>query len=152
MALVGVVMGSKSDADVMQETLDTLVKLGISYEVSVLSAHRNPEKVREYGMSACHKGLEVIIAGAGRAAHLAGVLAAWTTLPVIGVPLPDKELGGLDAQLSIICMPGGVPVAGMPLGSAGARNAAIFAAAILALKYDDIRKVYEQYRKELQEK
>ena len=152
MPLVGVVMGSKSDDEVMQPALDTLTKLGITYEVSVISAHRSPEKVRQYGLSARERGLEVIIAGAGRAAHLPGVMAAWTILPVIGVPLPDNELGGLDAQLSIIRMPGGVPVAGMPLGAAGARNAALFAAEILALKYDSIRQAYENYRQEMQGK
>ncbi len=152
MPLVGVVMGSQSDADVMQPALDTLAKLGVAYEVSVISAHRSPEKVREYGLTARDRGVEVIIAGAGRAAHLPGVMAGWTTLPVIGVPLPDNELEGLDAQLSILRMPGGVPVAGMPLGATGARNAAIFAAEILALKYDSIRQECEKYRKELQGK
>jgi len=150
--LVGIVMGSKSDAELMQSALDTLTKLGVEYEVSVISAHRSPEKVREYGLSARSRGLEVIITGAGRAAHLPGVMAGWTTLPVIGVPLPDDELGGLDAQLSIIRMPGGVPVAAMPLGAAGARNAAIFAAEILSLKYDNIREACEKYRKEIQGK
>ncbi len=152
MPLVGIVMGSKSDTEAMQPALDTLERLGITYEVSVISAHRTPEKVREYGLSAYDRGLQVIITGAGRAAHLPGVMAAWTILPVIGVPLPDNELGGLDAQLSIIRMPGGIPVAGMPLGAAGARNAAIFAAEILALKYENIRESCEIYRKELQGK
>ena len=150
MPLVGIVMGSKSDTGMMQPALDTLDKLGIEYETSIISAHRNPEKVRKYGLSARERGLEVIVAGAGRAAHLPGVLAGWTTLPVIGVPLPDDELGGLDAQLSITRMPGGVPVACMALGKTGARNAALFAAAILGLKYDKIRETYATYRQEMQ--
>jgi len=136
----------------MQVAEDMLNKLGIAYEVSVISAHRNPEKVREYGLSARERGLEVIITGAGRAAALPGVMAGWTTLPVIGVPLADSELDGLDAQLSIIRMPGGVPVAAMPLGTAGARNAALFAAQILSLKYETILAAYEKYRKEIQGK
>ena len=150
MPLVGVVMGSKSDAEVVQPALDALVALGIEYEASVISAHRNPEKVREYGLSARERGLEVIIAAAGRAAHLPGVLAAWTTLPVLGVPLPSGELNGVDALYSIVQMPGGIPVACMPLGSAGARNAAYMAAAILGLKHDGIRQAYEDYRRGLQ--
>lgn len=150
MPLVGIVMGSKSDAGMMQPALDTLDELGIEYEVSVISAHRNPERVREYGLSARDRGLEVIIAGAGRAAHLPGVLAGWTTLPVIGIPLPDDELKGLDAQLSIVRMPAGVPVACMALGATGARNAALFAAEILGLKYDRIEDTYEKYRRKIQ--
>jgi 5-(carboxyamino)imidazole ribonucleotide mutase len=143
-------MGSKSDAEAVQPALDALEALGIEHEVSVISAHRNPERVREYGLSARERGLEVIIAAAGRAAHLPGVLAGWTTLPVIGVPLASGELNGVDALYSIVQMPGGIPVACMPLGSAGARNAAYLAAAILGLKYDGIRQAYEEYRRGLQ--
>jgi len=150
MALVAVVMGSKSDADKLKVTLDTLSSLGIDYEVSVISAHRNPEKVRQYGLAARGRGIEVIIAAAGGAAHLPGVLASWTTLPVIGVPLATSELGGTDALYSIVQMPAGIPVATVAVGTAGAKNAAYLAAEILGLKHDDIRKAYEKYRSDLQ--
>jgi len=149
MPLVGIVMGSKSDADVMQPALDVLDQLGIEYEVSVISAHRTPEKARQYGVSARGSGLEVIIAGAGGAAHLPGVLASWTTIPIIGVPIPTSDINGLDALLSIVQMPAGVPVACVALGSAGAKNAAYLAAEILGLKHDKIREAYENYRGEL---
>jgi len=142
-------MGSKSDADVMQPALDVLDQLGIEYEVSVISAHRTPEKARQYGVSARGSGLEVIIAGAGGAAHLPGVLASWTTIPIIGVPIPTSDINGLDALLSIVQMPAGVPVACVALGSAGAKNAAYLAAEILGLKHDKIREAYENYRGEL---
>lgn len=149
MPLVGVVMGSKSDEPLMQPALDMLQQLGITYEVSVISAHRNPEKTREYGVKAERRGLEVIIAGAGRAAHLPGVLASWTTLPVIGVPLATSELMGVDALYSMAEMPAGVPVACVAID--GAQNAAILAAAILALKHEKIKKAYEEYRRSLSE-
>ena len=147
MPLVGVVMGSKTDEPLMQSALDMLKELGIEYEVLVMSAHRNPQKVREYALSARERGIEVIIAGAGGAAHLPGVLASWTILPVIGVPLPTTDLKGIDALLSIAQMPGGVPVAGVGIGAA--KNAALLAAEILGLKYDKIMKAYEEYRKKL---
>ena len=147
MPLVGIVMGSKSDAGLMQPALDTLNQLGIEYEVSVISAHRTPERTKEYGQKARERGIEVIIAAAGMAAHLPGVLASWTTIPVIGVPLPSGELKGVDALLSIVQMPGGVPVACVGIG--GAKNAAYLAAEILGLKHDKIRKSYEKYREEL---
>jgi len=150
MPLVGVVMGSKSDTEVMQPTLDTLKGLGIDYEVSVISAHRTPEKARQYGVSARSRGIEVIIAAAGGAAHLPGVLASWTTLPVIGVPLASSELKGIDALYSIVQMPAGIPVASMAIGTAGVKNAAYLAAEILGLKYDKIREAYEKYRNNLQ--
>ena len=149
MPLVGIVMGSKSDAASMQPALDTLNQLGIEYEVSVISAHRTPEKARQYGLGARERGLEVIIAGAGGAAHLPGVLASWTSIPVIGVPIPTNDIKGLDALLSIVQMPAGVPVACVALGSAGAKNAAYLAAEILGLKHDRIREAYESYRREL---
>ncbi len=149
MPLVGIVMGSKSDADVMQSARDVLDQLGMEYEVSVISAHRTPEKARQYGISARENGLEVIIAGAGAAAHLPGVLASWTTIPVIGVPIPTSDIKGLDALLSIVQMPAGVPVACVALGSAGAKNAAYLTAEILGLKHDKIREAYENYRGEL---
>ena len=147
--LVGVVMGSKSDEPFMQPALDMLQELGIEYEVSVISAHRHPEKTRQYGLNARDRGIEVIIAGAGGAAHLPGVMASWTTLPVIGVPLPTSELKGMDALISVAQMPGGVPVACVAIGSAGAKNAALLAARILGLKYDNIREALEQYRQGL---
>lgn len=140
-------MGSKSDGPLMQPALDMLDELGIEYEVSVISAHRTPEKAREYGQNARKRGLEVIIAGAGGAAHLPGVLASWTTLPVIGVPLARGELKGVDALYSMAQMPAGVPVACVSID--GAKNAALLAAAILSLKYDNIRDAYETYRQGL---
>ena len=151
MPLVGVVMGSKSDAETMQMTLDVLKELNIDYEVSVISAHRTPEKARQYGMEARSRGVEVIIAAAGGAAHLPGVLASWTTLPVIGVPLPSSDLKGIDALYSIVQMPAGIPVASVAVGAAGARNAAYLAAEILGLKYDGVIEAYEDYRSRLQE-
>ncbi len=150
MPLVAVVMGSKSDTEAMQPTLDVLKELGVDYEVNVISAHRTPEKARQYGLAARSNGIEVIIAAAGGAAHLPGVLASWTTLPVIGVPLAASELKGIDALYSIVQMPAGIPVATMAIGTAGAKNAAYLAAEILGLKYDAIREAYEQYRSNLQ--
>ena len=147
MPLVGIVMGSESDANLMKPALQALDQLGVEYEVSIISAHRTPEKAREYGQNARKRGIEVIIAGAGMAAHLPGVLASWTTIPVIGVPLPSSDLKGVDALLSIVQMPGGVPVASVGIG--GAKNAAYFTAEILGLKHDKIRKSYEKYRQEL---
>lgn len=149
MPLVGVIMGSKSDAPAMQPALDTLQELGIEYEVSVLSAHRTPDKVREYGLQARSRGLEVIIAGAGGAAHLPGVIASLTTLPVIGVPLASSELKGIDALYSIVQMPSGVPVACVGVGAS--KNAALLAAQILALKHDTIRKAVEEHRRKLRD-
>ena len=150
MPLVAVVMGSKSDEAVVQPALDALAALGIEHEVSVISAHRTPEKARQFGLSARERGIEVIIAAAGRAAHLPGVLASWTTLPVIGVPLGGGELDGVDALYSIVQMPAGIPVACVAVGSAGAKNAAYLAAEILGLKHDTIRRAYEDYRSDLQ--
>ena len=150
MPLVAVVMGSQSDAELVQPTLDVLTELGIEYEVSVISAHRTPEKARQYGLAAQGRGIEVIIAAAGGAAHLPGVLASWTTLPVIGVPLATSELKGIDALYSIVQMPAGIPVASVAIGNAGAKNAAFLAAEILGLKYDKIRQAYEKYRSDLQ--
>ncbi len=150
MPLVAIVMGSKSDAEALKPTLDILKELGIDYEVNVISAHRNPEKARQYGLEAQGRGIEVIIAAAGGAAHLPGVLASWTTLPVIGVPLATSELAGVDALYSIVQMPAGIPVAAVAIGGAGAKNAAYLAAEILGLKYDGIRKTYQKYRSELQ--
>ncbi|MBN1862126.1 MAG: 5-(carboxyamino)imidazole ribonucleotide mutase [Dehalococcoidales bacterium] len=150
MPLVAVVMGSKSDMEDMRPTMDVLTKLGIEYEAAVISAHRSPEKVRQFAQGARGRWVEVIIAAAGGAAHLPGIIASWTTLPVIGVPLASSELKGVDALYSIVQMPAGVPVACMAIGTAGAKNAAYLAAEILALQHDDIRKSYEKYRRELQ--
>jgi 5-(carboxyamino)imidazole ribonucleotide mutase len=133
----------------MQDTLKVLEELGVSHEFSVISAHRTPEKAREYAKAASERGFEVIIAAAGGSAALPGVMASWTTLPVIGVPLTSSEMNGVDALHAIVQMPPGVPVACMAIGSWGARNAAYLAASILALKHDDIRKAYEQYRERL---
>jgi 5-(carboxyamino)imidazole ribonucleotide mutase len=149
MALVGIVIGSKTDAELVQPALDTLKQLGIDYELSIISAHRNPEKLKEYGLEAEKRGLKVIIAAAGRAAHLPGVLAGWTTLPVIGVPLPTSELKGIDALLSISQMPGGVPVACMGIGKSGAKNAALLAAQILGTAHKEIKEAYRKHKQEL---
>lgn len=152
MPLVGIVMGSKSDAVLMHPVQEALDLLGVEYEVSVISAHRTPEKARLYGTTARQRGLEVIIAGAGGAAHLPGVLASWTTIPVIGIPMPTSDFKGADALLSIVQMPAGIPVACVAVGSAGAKNAAYLAAEILGLKYDSIREAYDKYRQELSER
>ncbi len=148
-ALVGVVIGSKTDSELIQPALDMLKQLGIGYELAIMSAHRSSEKVREYGLEAEKKGLKVIIAAGGYAAHLPGVLASWTTLPVIGVPLPTSEVRGIDALLSISQMPGGVPVACMGIGASGAKNAALLAAQILAIEHAEIREAYRKYKQEL---
>jgi len=142
-------MGSKSDTDAVKPALDVLAQMGIEYEVNVISAHRTPEKARQFGLTARDKGFEVIIAAAGLAAHLPGVLASWTTLPVIGVPLPAGELKGVDSLLSIVQMPPGIPVATVAVGLAGVRNAAYLAAEILGLKYPPVAAAYENYRKGL---
>lgn len=147
MAMVGIVIGSKTDEPLIKPALEMLAQLGIKYEFTTISAHRNPEKIREYGLKAKEKGLEVIIAGAGAAAHLPGVLASWSTLPVIGIPLPTSELKGIDSLYSIVQMPSGVPVACMGIG--GAKNAALLAAQILGVKYQEIREAYEEYKRKL---
>lgn len=149
MALVGVVIGSKSDTELIQPALDMLKELGIEYEVSVISAHRTPESVREYALEAGERGLKVIVAAAGYAAHLPGVVASWTTLPVIGVALPTSELKGVDALLSITQMPGGVPVACTGMGGSGAKNAALLSAQILGVQYEEIRESYRRYKQRL---
>jgi 5-(carboxyamino)imidazole ribonucleotide mutase len=144
--LVGIVMGSRSDLAIMQHAGLTLDSLQIPFEISVLSAHRTPDAVIQYAQSAEGRGLEVIIAGAGMAAQLPGVISALTILPVMGVPLAGGSINGLDALLSIVQMPGGVPVAAFAIGKAGAINAALKAAAILGNKYPDIRTRYRQFR------
>lgn len=144
--LVGIVMGSDSDLEVMAQTASSLDTLGIAYEMTIASAHRSPNRTARYAKSAMGRGLEVIVAGAGGAAHLAGVIASYTVLPVIGVPIAASTLGGMDSLLSTVQMPGGVAVATMAIGRAGARNAGIMAAQILALKYPEIRDRLEKYR------
>ncbi|HLH21028.1 MAG TPA: phosphoribosylamine--glycine ligase [Chloroflexota bacterium] len=146
--LVGIIMGSESDRQVMQNCADTLAALGVPHEMLVMSAHRTPERVGEYGRGAVERGLRVIIAGAGMAAHLPGVLASWTTLPVIGVPLAAGDLRGLDALYAIVQMPPGVPVATVGIGSAGARNAAYLAAAIIGQGDAGVRERYEAFRRQ----
>src|SRR2546428_227998 len=144
--LVGIIMGSKSDWETMTHAADTLKGLGIACEVRVVSARRAPDALLEYAESAERRGLEVIIAGAGGAAHLPGVTAAKTLLPVLGVPMESKALKGLDSLLSMVQMPAGIPVATLAIGKAGAVNAALFAAAILANKYPEIRGAVGRYR------
>jgi phosphoribosylaminoimidazole carboxylase PurE protein len=150
--MVGIIMGSDSDLPVMQETFELLTNFGIPSEITVASAHRSPQRVSEYARSARLRGLKVLIAGAGGAAHLAGVLAAETSLPVIGVPIASSPLTGWDALLSTVQMPAGVPVATMAVGKAGARNAAILAAQILAVSDNKLQKQLEYYKEELAEK
>ncbi|MDP2799086.1 MAG: phosphoribosylamine--glycine ligase, partial [Deltaproteobacteria bacterium] len=154
--LVGIVMGSDSDLPIMVETTSVLKKMDIPYELTIASAHRSPQRTHEYAQKAAERGLEIIIAGAGAAAHLAGVIASETTLPVIGVPINSSALNGLDSLLSTVQMPPGVPVATMAIGKAGARNAAIFAAQILALKYpriaEELRKHKVEMAQEVEEK
>jgi 5-(carboxyamino)imidazole ribonucleotide mutase len=145
-ALVGIIMGSKSDWETMSQAARTLETLGIEHEVRVLSAHRTPDQSAEYAAGAEGRGLEVIIAAAGGAAHLAGVTAAKTLLPVIGVPMQSEALRGMDSLLSTVQMPAGVPVATVAIGKPGAINAALLAAQILARKYPAVRSALERYR------
>jgi phosphoribosylaminoimidazole carboxylase PurE protein len=148
-ARVGILMGSDADLPVMSEAGKMLDKFGIQFEMEIVSAHRTPARAHEYATTALSRGLQVLIAGAGAAAHLAGVIAANTTLPVIGVPMGTSSLNGLDALLATVQMPGGIPVACMAVGSWGVKNAAYFAAEILGLKYNSIRESYTKYRNEL---
>ncbi|MEA3253820.1 MAG: 5-(carboxyamino)imidazole ribonucleotide mutase [Chloroflexota bacterium] len=152
MAKVGIIIGSKTDSSIVEPAISILAQLGIDYELSIISGHRNPEKLREYGLQAAERGFEVLIAAAGAAAHLPGILASWTTVPVIGVPLPTSELKGIDALLSIVQMPAGVPVACVGIGASGARNAALLAAQILSLKHGEVKKAYNEYKMGLAEK
>jgi 5-(carboxyamino)imidazole ribonucleotide mutase len=144
--LVGVVMGSKSDWETMRHAVETLESLGVPCEARVLSAHRTPEQAAEYARTAEGRGLEVIIAAAGGAAHLAGVLAAYTPLPVLGVPMESKTLGGLDSLLSMVQMPAGMPVGTLAIGRPGAVNAGLLATAVLGNKYPQHRRAWVQYR------
>jgi 5-(carboxyamino)imidazole ribonucleotide mutase len=145
-ALVGVIMGSSSDWETMQAAADTLTRLGIAHEVRVISAHRTPDLLFDYAASARERGLKAIIAGAGGAAHLPGMTAAKTSLPVLGVPIQSKTLNGIDSLLSIAQMPSGVPVATFAIGIAGAKNAALFAAAMLANENAEVRTALDAFR------
>src|SRR5262245_10314892 len=144
--LVGLIMGSKSDWETMSNAAQTLEALDVPFEVRVLSAHRTPDQLFEYVESAESRGIEVIIAAAGGAAHLAGVAAAKTLLPVLGVPMESKALKGLDSLLSMVQMPAGIPVGTLAIGRAGAVNAALFAAAIMGIKRPEIRERIKKYR------
>jgi len=145
-ALVGIIMGSSSDWETMSAAADSLDKLGVAYEIRVVSAHRTPDLLFEYAGSAADRGLEVLIAGAGGAAHLPGMTAAKTALPVLGVPVQSRAFNGLDSLLSIVQMPAGVPVATFAVGNAGATNAALFAASILGLRYPAIAEALRRAR------
>lgn len=149
---IAIIMGSQSDLETMSEAVNLLKEFGVSYEVRVLSAHRTPEDVAKFAKDARKNGIKVIIAGAGGAAALAGVIAAHTTLPVIGVPIETSSLNGLDSLLSTVQMPAGVPVASMAIGRAGAKNAAIFALEILGASEADTEKKLESYKKSLAKK
>jgi 5-(carboxyamino)imidazole ribonucleotide mutase len=144
--VVGIVMGSKTDLDTLQGAVDVLVEFGIPHEVRILSAHRTPEKVLEWSQTAEQRGIEVLIAAAGGAAHLPGVVAAKTVLPVLGVPVASTTLGGMDALLSIVQMPKGIPVGTLAIGKAGAANAALLAIAILGSSRPELRRALEKYR------
>ena len=148
-SLVGVVMGSISDAETMKGCMETLKELDIPHEVKVLSAHRTPDLTKKYAVTAAERGLKVIIAGAGWAAHLAGFMAAHTTLPVIGIPIDSSPFNGMDALLSTVQMPPGIPVATVAVGSGGAKNAAVLAAQILALNHASVAEKVKQYRETL---
>jgi 5-(carboxyamino)imidazole ribonucleotide mutase len=145
-SLVGIIMGSKSDWTTLAAAAEILDNLSIPYEIRVVSAHRTPDLLFEYASTAEARGLEVIIAGAGGAAHLPGMTAAKTSLPVLGVPVVSRSLNGLDSLLSIVQMPAGVPVATFAIGEAGAKNAALFAAALLGVKHPEIRAAFKNFR------
>src|SRR5438445_2172594 len=146
-ALVGIIMGSKTDLDVLQGAVEVLREFGVPHELRILSAHRTPERVLEWSQTAEERGLEVLIAAAGGAAHLPGVVAAKTVLPVLGVPVPSTSLGGMDALLSIVQMPKGIPVGTLAIGKPGAANAALLAIAILAGKRPELRERLRAWRK-----
>jgi len=151
MALVGIVIGSKTDEEYIQPALAVFKEFKIEYDIDILSAHRKPDRVRQYALEADSKGYEVIIAAAGSAAHLPGVIASWTTLPVIGVPLPTSDLKGVDSLYSIVQMPGGVPVACTGIGSAGVKNAALLAVQVLGIKFEQIKRSFAEYKRSLAE-
>ena len=151
MIKVGILIGSKTDLPFTEPTMQILTEMGIEHELNVLSAHRKPQAVAEYSQQAKSKGIEVIIAMAGGAAALPGTVAAWTEIPVIGVPLPTSEVKGIDALYAIVQMPPGVPVGCVCIGEWGARNAAYLAASIVGLQDKAVRDLYESYRKNLRE-
>jgi len=146
--LVGIIMGSKSDWETMQHADEWLTRFGVPHECNVISAHRTPDAMREYALAAIDRGLEVLIAGAGGAAHLPGMVAAHTVLPVLGVPVQSHALQGVDSLLSIVQMPAGVPVGTLSIGKAGAINAALLAASILAASRPELRKRLQEYREQ----
>lgn len=150
-AQVAIVMGSKSDYDVMRESAAVLKEFGVPHEVRVISAHRTPDRAHAFASGAEAQGIQLIIAAAGKAAHLAGVLAALTPLPVFGVPMPTSDLGGLDSLLSMVQMPAGIPVGTTAIGKAGARNAALLAVAVLALSDTRLRNELKAYRQRMRE-
>jgi 5-(carboxyamino)imidazole ribonucleotide mutase len=150
--LIGVVMGSKSDWETMRHAADILARFQVPHEIRIISAHRTPQAATEYASGASQRGLKVIIAGAGGAAHLAGVLAAHTVLPVLGVPMESQVLRGIDSLLSTVQMPSGIPVGTLAIGKPGATNSALFAIAILALDRPDLREKLEAFRAEQTEK
>lgn len=145
-AVVGVIMGSQSDWETMRHAVDILEELGVAVEASIVSAHRTPDRLVDYAKSARDRGLQVIIAGAGGAAHLPGMTASMTPLPVFGVPVESKALKGMDSLLSIVQMPGGVPVGTLAVGSSGAKNAGLLAAAVIALNNPEIADTLDQWR------
>jgi 5-(carboxyamino)imidazole ribonucleotide mutase len=151
MALVGIVIGSKTDEEYIKPALEIFREFKIAYDIDILSAHRKPDKVRQYALEAGSRGYEVIIAAAGSAAHLPGVIASWTTLPVIGVPLPTSDLKGIDSLYSIVQMPSGVPVACTGIGTAGVKNAALLAVQILGVRFEEIKKAFADYKRRLAE-
>lgn len=148
MARVGVIMGSRSDLPTMENAIEMLKRFGVDYEVKIVSAHRTPELMFEYAKSAKERGVKVIIAGAGGAAHLPGMVSSLTPLPVIGVPVQSKALSGLDSLLSIVQMPGGIPVGTVAIGNSGAKNAGILASEIIALIDEEVAEKVEKFRKE----
>ena len=145
-------MGSASDEALVKGTIEVLEQMKIDYEVRAMSAHRTPERVQEYAVTARDRGIEVLISAAGGSAAVGGVLASWTTIPVIGIPLTSSALNGWDSLLATVQMPPGIPVACMAVGEWGARNAAFFAAEILGLRHEEIRQAYEDYRKQLRDR
>ena len=148
MARVGVIMGSRSDLPTMENAIEMLKRFRVDYEVKIVSAHRTPELMFEYAKSAKERGIKVIIAGAGGAAHLPGMVSSLTPLPVIGVPVQSKAMSGLDSLLSIVQMPGGIPVGTVAIGNSGAKNAGILASEIIALMDEEVAKKVEEFRRE----
>ena len=151
-AVVGIIMGSQSDWPTMKYAHDILHELGIPHETKIVSAHRTPDRMVEYAKTARDRGLKIIIAGAGGAAHLPGMVSALTTLPVLGIPVESKSLKGMDSLLSIVQMPGGIPTATFAIGAPGAKNAALYAVSILATNDDELGQKLEDYREQLKAK